>query len=49
MITTGDVEWSYEVNGHYPDFNINNMSIASKVDCGSNSKSIRDSHSHSLR
>ena len=34
MITTEDVEWSYEVNGNYPDFNIHNMSISSKVDCG---------------
>lgn len=49
MITTEDVEWSYEVNGNYPDFNINSMSISSKVDCGNNggnhSRSIRDSQS----
>ena len=39
IITTDDVEWSYQVNGRYPDFNIQNMSIASKVDSG-NSKSV---------
>ena len=39
MITTDDVEWTYEVNGNYPDFNIQSMSIAPKVDSGL-SKSI---------
>lgn len=43
MITTDDVEWSYEVIGNYPEFNIHNMSISSKVDCGL-SKSV-----HSIR
>ena len=41
MITTDDVEWSYEVNGNYPEFNIQNMSIASKVDCGTQSAATR--------
>ena len=39
IISTDDVEWTYQVNGNYPEFNIQNMSITSKLDSG-NSRSI---------
>ena len=48
MITTDDVEWSYEVNGNYPEFNIHNMSITSKIDCGTHSV-ISHTNSHKTR
>lgn len=34
MIVTDDVEWSYDVVGNYPEFNVHNLSIASKIDNG---------------